>query len=118
MLLALAQAAEYLGVGYPAVVGPLAAVTAVAGLVNGRLLRPGLYRWQLPQTAAVAAVVLVAEYGGLPFAGYLVAAVLFGHAAWDVVHWRADRVVHRPLAEFCAVLDFLLAAGVVVLVSV
>ncbi|MDA0564372.1 hypothetical protein LG943_08535 [Streptomonospora sp. S1-112] len=117
-LLLLARGAEFLGVDHLWVTGPLAVAVAVAGLINGRLLEPGLYRWQLPQMAAVAAVVLAAEYAGLSFAGYLVAAVLLGHAAWDVVHWRADRVVHRPLAEFCAVLDFLLAVGLVVLLAV
>ena len=45
---------------------------------------------------------------------YLVAAGLLGHAAWDVHHNRTGRVVARSLAEFCVVLDTLLAAAIVV----
>jgi hypothetical protein len=45
---------------------------------------------------------------------YLVAAGLLGHAAWDVHHHRTGRVVARSLAEFCVVLDTLLAVAIVV----
>jgi hypothetical protein len=45
---------------------------------------------------------------------YLVAAGLLGHAAWDVWHHRTNRVVARSLAEFCVVLDTLLAVVMVV----
>jgi hypothetical protein len=45
---------------------------------------------------------------------YLVAAGLLGHAAWDVYHHRTGRVVARSLAEFCVVLDTLLAAAIIV----
>jgi uncharacterized membrane protein HdeD (DUF308 family) len=31
------------------------------------------------------------------------------HAAWDVVHFRADRVVSRRWSEWCIALDILLA---------
>jgi hypothetical protein len=44
----------------------------------------------------------------------LVAAGLFGHAAWDVYHHRANRVVTRSMAEFCCVLDVMLAAFIVI----
>jgi hypothetical protein len=44
---------------------------------------------------------------------YLVAAGLLGHAAWDVDHYRANRVVVRSMAEFCLVLDTALAAAIV-----
>jgi hypothetical protein len=39
-----------------------------------------------------------------------VAAALAGHAVWDLIHLRLGRVVGHTLAEFCAVLDFTLAA--------
>jgi hypothetical protein len=45
---------------------------------------------------------------------YVVAAGLLGHAAWDVHHHRTGRVVARSLAEFCVVLDTLLAGAIVV----
>ncbi|WP_371784497.1 hypothetical protein [Streptosporangium subroseum] len=43
------------------------------------------------------------------------AAGLLGHAAWDAAHWRADRVVTRPFAEWCGVLDLLLGLAVLFL---
>ncbi len=48
---------------------------------------------------------------------YLVAAGLFGHAAWDVHHRRTRRVVTRSLAEFCLVLDVTLALVIVLLTA-
>jgi hypothetical protein len=38
-----------------------------------------------------------------------VSAGLLAHAAWDVYHHRTGRVVVRSMAEFCGVLDTLLA---------
>jgi hypothetical protein len=63
---------------------------------------------------AIAAVALLvdATVGGL-----LVAAGLLGHAAWDLHHHRANRVVTRPFAEFCLVLDVLLAVAIVIAVA-
>jgi hypothetical protein len=49
--------------------------------------------------------------------GILVSAGLFGHAAWDVYHHRINRVVTRSLAEFCFVLDTLLALAVLFVVA-
>jgi hypothetical protein len=45
---------------------------------------------------------------------YLVAAGLLAHALWDVYHHRANKVVARSMAEFCFVLDTLLAAAIVI----
>lgn len=47
---------------------------------------------------------------------YLVAAGLLGHAAWDAVHWHADKIVARSFAEWCAVLDIALGLGILLLV--
>ncbi|GAA2147235.1 hypothetical protein [Glycomyces algeriensis] len=55
------------------------------------------------------AVLLVGGDLGL----YLVAAGLLGHAAWDVWHHRTERVVSRSLAEFCVVLDTLVAVAMI-----
>ncbi|TDD66827.1 hypothetical protein E1262_21090 [Jiangella aurantiaca] len=60
--------------------------------------------------AAAAVTVLVGGDAG----AYLVAVGLLGHAAWDVWHHRTNRVVVRSLAEFCVVLDTLLAAAMIV----
>ncbi|MGH3655818.1 MAG: hypothetical protein ACRDUA_04080 [Micromonosporaceae bacterium] len=61
--------------------------------------------------AAIAGTMITPDLGG-----YVVAAGLFGHAAWDLHHYRGDRVVSRSLAEFCLVLDATLAL-VLVLVT-
>jgi hypothetical protein len=45
---------------------------------------------------------------------YLVAAALLAHTAWDIWHYRANRVVVRSLSEFCVVLDTLVAAVIVI----
>lgn len=60
---------------------------------------------------AVAAVASIVD-GNV--GAYLVAAGLFAHAAWDVYHHWANKVVARSLAEFCFVLDTLLAIGIVI----
>jgi hypothetical protein len=49
--------------------------------------------------------------------GYLVAAGLLGHAAWDAYHHRVNRVVARSMAEFCFVLDPLVAVAIVVVTA-
>jgi hypothetical protein len=45
---------------------------------------------------------------------YLVAAGLLAHAAWDVYHHWTNKVVVRSMAEFCFVLDTLLAVAIVI----
>ncbi len=45
------------------------------------------------------------------------AAGLAGHAAWDMYHYRVNRIVARSLAEFCFVLDTLLAATIVIVTA-
>lgn len=92
----------------------LAAALLALGIA-ARRTRP---LWSLPlQTAAMLvlggaallAIRLDATIGGL-----LVAGALLCHAAWDIHHHRTGRVVDHSLAEFCAVLDVLVAAFVVV----
>ncbi|MCC3763347.1 hypothetical protein K3N28_09710 [Glycomyces sp. TRM65418] len=96
-----------------AVIG-LAALLAVYGLLRGAA-RPaeGLPLQTLGMVAfgGIAALVL---YVGEDLGSYLVAAGLLGHAAWDVYHHRKDIVVSRSLAEFCFVLDTLVAVVIIV----
>lgn len=56
---------------------------------------------------ALAAIRLDATAGGL-----LVAGALLCHAGWDIYHHRTRRVVDHTLAEFCGVLDILVAVVV------
>ena len=46
---------------------------------------------------------------------FLVALGLLGHAAWDVYHYRTNKVVTRSLAEFCLILDTAVAAAIILL---
>lgn len=58
-------------------------------------------------------------FGGLALVGltvapgvapYILAAAWLGHGVWDLVHLRRDAVVSRSYAEWCGVLDLLIAA--------
>jgi hypothetical protein len=60
---------------------------------------------------AVAAIGLISN---TVVGAYLVAAGLLAHAVWDVHHHRVNKVVTRSLAEFCFVLDTLLALAIVI----
>ncbi len=100
---------------------------AVVTLVMAAAYLPiGAYRRQLGdpkvlmvETAGVLAFgalalgALVAE-GRL--AQYLLAAAWLGHGAWDFAHHRANKVVPRWYAELCAVLDVMVAIGILLAV--
>jgi hypothetical protein len=90
----------------------------VYGLLRG-VLRPG---YGLPlQTLALlgfGAVAAIALFVDTDLGAYLVAAGLLGHSAWDLHHYRTDRVVVRSLAEFCLLLDATLAVLIVVVTIV
>jgi hypothetical protein len=92
----------------------VAAVLAVVGVARG-LLRPG---HGLPLQAAamlvLAVVALLAAQAQPVPAGLLVAGALLAHAVWDAYHHRTGRVVVRSMAEFCGVLDTVLAVLVLV----
>ncbi|WP_136709284.1 hypothetical protein [Agromyces sp. H66] len=91
----------------------IAGLLVVVGLVRGALRPP----WGMPLAfgamALIVVVALAASRLDGPWAALLVAGGLLAHAVWDVVHHRTGRVVVRSMAEFCAVLDTLLAFGIV-----
>ncbi|MFC3493991.1 hypothetical protein [Glycomyces rhizosphaerae] len=92
----------------------LAALLALYGLLRGAA-RPAeglpLQAIAMALFGGIAAAVL---FIGGDLGAYLVAAGLLGHAAWDVYHHRRELVVSRSLAEFCFVLDTLVAIIIVV----
>ncbi|MCD0445094.1 hypothetical protein LO763_15870 [Glycomyces sp. A-F 0318] len=92
----------------------LAALFAAYGLLRGAA-RPaeGLPLQAVGMAVFGGAAAVVLLVGG-DLGAYLVAAGLLGHAAWDLHHHRADRVVVRSMAEFCLVLDVLIAVAMVV----
>ncbi|MCI2415964.1 hypothetical protein MOQ72_00880 [Saccharopolyspora sp. K220] len=87
----------------------IAAVLVAYGLIRGAIRPP----WGVPlQTAAMVvltAASIIAASADAMWAGLLVGAGLLAHAAWDVYHHRVARVVTRSMAEFCAVLDVIVA---------
>jgi hypothetical protein len=97
------------------VLAAVAAVAAVAALASGRLRHDALRLAQIPVAAACAATALVAVGVGPDAGALLVAAGLLGHAAWDAVLWRRNRVIARTFTEWCGVLDLTLGAGILAL---
>jgi hypothetical protein len=84
------------------------------GAVRGRLVQPSF----LLQVAGLVAFAALAVAGILlaPDVGrYVVAAGWFAHGLWDLAHLRADSGVARSGAEWCAVVDVLIAVQLVVL---
>ncbi|VDR39530.1 Uncharacterised protein [Tsukamurella paurometabola] len=85
---------------------------AVWSHLRGRFA-DGVARLQLVGLAlfgALSVAGLLAEPG---LARYVVAAGWFGHGVWDLVHLLRDRVVARSWAQWCGVLDVLVAAALV-----
>jgi hypothetical protein len=93
-------------------------LAAAVPLAAYGLLRGG---WQPAEVLPLQTIAMVAFGGAAAVAlavdetagSYLVAAGLLGHAAWDAYHHRVNRVVVRSMAEFCLVLDTLVAAAIV-----
>lgn len=83
------------------------------GLLNGAARSVGGLPLQSIAMAGFGATAIIALYVNEVVGSYLVAAGLLAHAAWDVYHHRANKVVTRSLAEFCFVLDTLLALAIV-----
>ena len=91
----------------------LAVLFAAYGLLRGAA-RPaeGLPLQAIGMAVFGAAAAVTLLVGG-DFGAYLVAAGLLGHAAWDVHHHRTERVVARSMAEFCFVLDTIIAVAMI-----
>jgi len=89
-----------------------AAVFLVLGVARGQLRKPGGLTLQAAGMFAFGATALAALYAAPELGGYLVAAALLGHAAWDAIHYLRDRVVARSYSEFCGVLDLLLGTAI------
>jgi Na+/phosphate symporter len=101
-------------------IDPTWVLIGLAGLLLGYGLLRGATRPMegLPLQAiamlAFGAAAALALYLNEVFGAYLVAAGLLAHAAWDLYHHWANKVVVRSMAEFCFVLDTILAVAIVV----
>lgn len=90
-------------------------VVLVWGAVDGQLKRSGEFKLQ---------TLGLLIFGGLALAGlavepdlgrYLIAAGWFFHGVWDFIHLWRDKVVARSFAEWCGVIDIMIAAQLVIL---
>ena len=97
----------------PSMIFLLAAlVFLVVGVARRQLRKPGGLALQTVGVLAFGSTVLVALYVDPEMGGYLVAFALIGHAGWDAYHYLRNRVVARSYAEWCAVVDLLLGAAI------
>ena len=92
----------------------LAIAFVVYGLMRGATHPAGGLRRQAIAMVVCGLAAAIALIVSGKLGAYLVAAGLLGHAAWDVYHHWANKVVVRSMAEFCFVLDTLLALAIVV----
>jgi hypothetical protein len=92
----------------------LAALLVGYGLVTGAVRPAGGLPLQTIAMLGFGVVAAIALYLDEVVGAYIVAAGLLAHAAWDAYHHRANKVVARSLAEFCFVLDVLLAMAIVI----
>jgi hypothetical protein len=100
----------------PVVAWLVAALALVLwGAVRGQPRRRGALVVEMAGMVGFTAIALAAVSVDPDLGRYIVAAGWFGHAAWDFAHLRADKVVSRSFAEWCAVFDFLRAVGILVL---
>jgi hypothetical protein len=101
------------------VVAPAAVLSAVAllvlvwGAVDGQLRRPDPFRVQTLGMVGFGVLALTGLVVDPDLGRYLVAAGFFLHGVWDFVYFKLDRVVARSHAEWCAVLDVVIAAELV-----
>ncbi|HEY3504410.1 MAG TPA: hypothetical protein VGN37_16720 [Actinocatenispora sp.] len=93
--------------------GAIQLALVIVGLARGTWRVP-INRLQLLGAVAFSVVALAAGAGNGLWAGLVAVAGLLGHGGWDLWHHRADAVVMRSYAAFCAALDIALAAVVTV----
>jgi len=91
-----------------------AAMLLAYGLIRGGRRPPAGVALQTAAMVVFAAVAIAAIHINTHWAGLLVGAGLLAHTAWDIYHYRTERVVLRSMALFCAVLDTFLAVVVLV----
>jgi len=81
-------------------------------------MRPALWlpALQAPATLIFGTLAFIAIAAGSQLGSTLGAVGLLAHTVWDVIHLRARAIVAPSLAQWCAVLDTLIAVGILVLV--
>ena len=85
------------------------------GAVRKELRPRSVLMLQLGALAFYGALTALALSLADDVARYIVGAGWILHAGWDAAHHRANRVVPRAYAEWCAVLDVSLGVAIIVL---
>ncbi|GAA2989855.1 hypothetical protein [Streptosporangium longisporum] len=93
----------------------LAGAYLVIGAARKHLREPGVLALQLGVFAAYVALAAVAMSVGGNLSLYLVAAGWLAHAGWDIIHYRADKVVPRAYAEACIVIDTIIGLTILLM---
>lgn len=107
---------ELLGVMAPSSAAvAVALVVLVWSAVSGRLTESGMLRVQAVGMLGFGALALTGLAVEPEVGRYVVAAGWFLHGVWDFVHLRLDKVVSRSYAEWCGVIDVLVAAELLLL---
>ncbi|MER5650168.1 hypothetical protein [Streptosporangium sp. NPDC002524] len=103
-------ALRWLDVIEPAVVfSAVALIVLLWSVVDGHMFRSGTFRVQALGMLAFGALGLIGLAVHPDLGRYLVAAGWFFHGVWDFVHLRRDKVVARSFAEWCGVIDVVIA---------
>jgi hypothetical protein len=92
-----------------AVLSAAALIVLIWGAADGQLHRPGAFQVQALGMLGFGAVALAGLVMDPDLGRYLVAVGWFLHGVWDFVHLKLDRVVARSHAEWCGVLDVVIA---------
>ena len=120
-LLAVGVVAAYAALRLQDFVDPVVALIVAAlvlvlwGALRGQLRRRGALVVEAAGMVGFTAISLAALSVDPDLGRFVVAAGWFGHAVWDAAHLRADKVVSRSFAEWCAVFDVLRAVAILVL---
>jgi hypothetical protein len=97
------------------VIAPAAVLVAIAlivlvwAAVDRQLQRSALFQVQALGMLGFGALALVGLAVDPELGRYLVAAGWFLHGLWDFVHLQMNKVVARSYAEWCGVIDILIA---------
>jgi hypothetical protein len=91
------------------------AIFLVVGVIRGQLARPGSFPLQTAGMLLFGSAILVALYVDPSLGGKLVGITILGHGVWDAYHYLRNTVVQRSYAEFCAVVDLVLGAAILVM---
>jgi Mg2+/citrate symporter len=85
------------------------------GAARKQLQPPAILVLQLTALLFYIGLTTVALSVGDDIARYLVGFGWIAHAIWDGAHYRANRVVPRPWAEWCGVVDVFLGSAILFL---